>query len=340
MKAPSAPPNALNRGAVGALIDRYRDRLPIDASTPVVSLGEGSTPLLHVPALSERLGANVYVKCEGANPTGSFKDRGMTVAISKALEQGAGAVICASTGNTAASAAAYAARAGLVAVVLQPEGAVAPAKNAQARALGARVVEIRGSFDDGLDAARVLAERGTHALVNSLNPHRLEGQKTAAFEIVEELGFAPDVLALPFGGGGNTRAYARGFTEADAGLPRIVAGEAEQRATTVASAIRIARPVHAAEVAEAVRSSRGAVVTLADEEILAAWAELADEGLLCEPASAAGLAALRHVEVEHGSRVVCVLTGHGLKDPDAAATLGLPPVVVDPDPDAIAEASR
>ena len=222
------------------LLERYRERLPVSASTPVVSLGEGSTPLLYAPSASERLGADVFVKCEGANPTGSFKDRGMTVAISNALEHGARAVICASTGNTASSAAAYAARAGLVAVVLQPAGAVAAAKVAQAHALGARVVEVRGSFDEGLEAARVLAERGTHVLVNSLNPLRLEGQKTAAFEIVEELGGAPDVLALPFGGGGNTRAYARGFVEAGRGVPRIVAGEAQQRATTIASAIRIA----------------------------------------------------------------------------------------------------
>ena len=322
------------------LLERYRDRLPVSVSTPVVSLGEGSTPLLYAPRASERVGAEVFVKCEGANPTGSFKDRGMTVAISNALERGARAVICASTGNTASSAAAYAARAGLVAVVLQPAGAVALAKVAQARALGARVVEVRGSFDDGLAAARALAERGTHVLVNSLNPHRLEGQKTAAFEILEELGGPPDVVALPFGGGGNTLAYARGFAEAGRGLPRIVAGEAEQRATTLASAIRIAQPAHAVGVADAVRETQGAVVPLADDEILAAWRELSHEGLFCEPASAAGLAALRHVEIERGSRVVCVLTGHGLKDPDPAGTAATEPVVVDPDPDAIAEASR
>ena len=169
------------------LIERYRDRLPIGASTPIVSLGEGSTPLLHAPRLSKRLGAEVYVKWEGANPTGSFKDRGMTVAISTALEQGAHAVVCASTGNTAASAAAYAARAGLTALVLQPAGAVATAKLAQTRALGARVLDVRGTFDEALAAACELAARGTHVLVNSLNPHRLEGQKTAAFEIVDEL---------------------------------------------------------------------------------------------------------------------------------------------------------
>jgi len=322
------------------LIDRYRDRLPIGPSTPVVSLGEGSTPLLRLPRVSERLGADVYVKWEGANPTGSFKDRGMTVAISKALEAGARAVVCASTGNTAASAAAYAARAGLAAVVLQPAGAVAAGKLAQARAHGVLVLDILGSFDEALDAARALEARGTHVLVNSLNPHRLEGQKTAAFEIVEELGGAPDVLALPYGGGGNVYAYARGFAEAGAGMPRILAGEAAQRATTVASAIRIAEPVHVREAEQAVHASDGAVVPLPDETILEAWRELAlREGVFCEPAAAAGLAALGQDRLEQGMRVVCVVTGHGLKDPDAAARLSPPPVTVAPDPDAIAEAA-
>ena len=185
---------------MAALIDRYRERLPVTDATPVVSLGEGATPLLRAPRISRRLGVELHLKCEGANPTGSFKDRGMTVALSRALESGARTVICASTGNTAASAAAYAARAGLVAVVLQPEGAVASGKLAQARALGARVLEVRGSFDEALSAARALADRGTHVLVNSLNPDRLEGQKTAAFEIVEELAAPPDVVALPYGG--------------------------------------------------------------------------------------------------------------------------------------------
>jgi threonine synthase len=267
---------------VPGVIDRYRDRLPVDDDTPVVSLGEGSTPLLSAPRLSERLGIELYLKWEGANPTGSFKDRGMTLAISKALEAGVSTIICASTGNTAASAAAYAARGGLRAVVLQPFGAVAAAKVAQAGALGARVVQVRGSFDDALEAARALADRGTHVLVNSLNPHRIEGQKTAAFEIVEDLGRAPDVLALPFGGGGNIRAYARGFAEADAGTPLLVAGEAAQRRTTLASAIRIVEPAHAAEAADALRASGGTAVTLADEAILQAWRDLAhEEGVLC-----------------------------------------------------------
>ena len=323
------------------LIDRYRDRLPVGDSTPVVSLGEGSTPLLRAPRVSARLGADVYLKWEGANPTGSFKDRGMTVAISAALENGTRAVVCASTGNTAASAAAYAARAGLAAVVLQPAGAVATGKLAQALALGARVLEVSGTFGEALDAARALERRGTHTLVNSLNPHRLEGQKTAAFEIVEELGAAPEVLALPYGGGGNLCAYARGFVEAGAGMPRILAGEAAQRSTTAASAIRITEPAHAVEVSAAVRTSGGAVVPLADEDIFEAWRELAlEEGVFCEPSSAAGLAALGRNGLEQGMRVVCVITGHGLKDPDSASRLSPQPVSVEPDPDAIAEAAR
>jgi threonine synthase len=323
-----------------SLIDRYRDRLPVSADTPVVSLGEGSTPFLRAGRISRRLDVELYLKWEGANPTGSFKDRGMTVAISKALEGGVGSVICASTGNTAASAAAYAARAGMVAVVLQPEGAVSSGKLAQARALGARVLEVRGSFDEALAAARALADRGTYVLVNSLNPDRLEGQKTAAFEIVEELGSTPDLLALPYGGGGNATAYARGFVESG-DLPRLVAGEAAARDTTVASAIRIGTPAHASTTAEALASSGGTAVRLADEAILDAWRELArEEGVFCEPSSAAGLAALGAVELERDSVVVCVVTGHGLKDPDTAARLSPEPVAVDPDPDAIEAASR
>ncbi len=322
------------------IIERYRDRLPVDAATPVVSLGEGSTPLLAAPRLSERLGVELYLKCEGANPTGSFKDRGMALAMSKALEADVSTVICASTGNTAASAAAYAARAGLRAVVLQPHGAVAAAKVAQAAALGARVVQVRGSFGVALDSARALAERGTHVLVNSLNPFRIDGQKTAAFEIVEELGRAPDVLALPYGGGGNTRAYARGFADVSAGRPALIAAEAADRRETVASAIRITEPAHAEEALDAVRESGGRVVSLADEAILRAWRELArEEGVLCEPSSAAGLAALAEAELEPGVCVVCVLTGHGLKDSETAARQSPEPVVVDADPDAIAEAA-
>jgi threonine synthase len=316
------------------LAERWRDRLPLTAATPLVSLGEGSTPLLPAPRLSAELGCELLLKWEGANPTGSFKDRGMTVAVAKAVEEGAGAVVCASTGNTSASAAAYAARAGLRAVVLLPAGGVALGKLAQARAYGATLLEVRGSFDEALAAARELGRRGTHTLVNSLNPHRLEGQKTAAFELVEELGAAPDLLALPYGGGGNTRAYALGFAELGAPVP-LVAAQAASRTDTAASAIRIAAPAHRTEAEAAAE-----VVTVDDDAILAAWRDLATrEGVFCEPASAAGLAALRLRPPAPGSRVVCVVTGHGLKDPAAVDRSAPPPVPVAPDPDAIAEAA-
>ena len=262
------------------------------------------------------------------------------MAVSKAVADGARAVICASTGNTAASAAAYAARAGLVAVILQPAGAVALGKLMQARAVGARVLEVRGSFDQALAAARELGARGTHALVNSVNPHRIEGQKTAAFEIAEALGFVPDLLALPYGGGGNTVAYAKGFEEWGAGMPRIVAGEASQRATTVASAIRIAEPVHRAQADAAIERSGGQTVSLSDDAVLRAWRELAErEGVFCEPSSAAGIAALERLRPDSGLRVVCVITGHGLKDPATVERSTPPPIAVDPDPNAIAEAA-
>jgi threonine synthase len=323
------------------LVERYRERLPLAVGAPVVSLGEGSTPLLRAPRISQRLGVELLLKWEGANPTGSFKDRGMTVAVSKALEEGAGAVVCASTGNTAASAAAYAARAGLAVLILQPAGAVALGKLAQARAAGARVMAVRGSFAQALAAALELAERGTHVLVNSLNPLRLEGQKTAAFELAEELGGPPDVLALPYGGGGNTCAYALGFEELGAGLPRIVAGEAAARNETLASAIRIAEPAHRERAEEAISRSGGGIVSLSDEAIVTAWRRLAqEEGLFCEPSSAAGVAALEQIELEPGATVVCVITGHGLKDPEAVERLAPPVAEVDPDPDAIAEAAE
>lgn len=321
------------------LAERYRERLPLTEATPIVSLGEGRTPLVHAERLSERTGCDLWLKCEGSNPTGSFKDRGMTVAVSKAVEGGAQAVVCASTGNTAASAAAYAARAGLACVILQPAGAVALGKVAQARALGARIVAVRGSFDRALAAAQELAERGTHVLVNSVNPHRLEGQKTAAFELVEELEGAPEVLALPYGGGGNTCAYARGFREAGAGTPEILAGEAADRAGTSATAIRIPEPVHREEAEEAVAASGGIVVSLPDAEIEAAWLALArSEGIFCEPASAAGLAALLR-DPPRGARVACVVTGHGLKDPQAVERISEPPIEVEADPESIAEAA-
>jgi len=322
------------------LIERYRDRLALAPGTPAVSLGEGSTPLLHVPRLSARLGIELYVKWEGANPTGSFKDRGMCVAVTQALAEGAGAVICASTGNTAASAAAYASRAGLRAIVLEPEGAVALGKLAQARAAGATVLAVRGSFDQALAAARELGTRGTHVLVNSVNPFRIEGQKTAAFEIAEELGRVPDVLALPYGGGGNTRAFFKGFSELGT-VPRFLPCQSAERATTLASAIRISEPAHAAEVAEAVAASDGTVLTVSDEQIVEAWHLLAhEEGIFCEPASAAPVAGLLTAGLPPGTQVVCVVTGHGLKDTEAVDRTAPQPATVDADPDAIAEAAR
>jgi threonine synthase len=303
------------------LLERYRDALPLSPSTPIVTLGEGSTPLIRSERLSAKLGIELWFKWEGANPTGSFKDRGMAVAVSKALEDGARGVVCASTGNTAASAAAYAARAGLEAVIVHAAGAVAAGKVGQVRAVGGRLVAVDGTFEDAFGASLELAEREGYTVVNSTNPNRIEGQKTAAFEIVEQLGGAPDVLALPYGGGGNTTAYARGFAEIDA-LPRIVPVEAEQRTDTIASAIRIGRPVHRATVDEAVERSGGQVVAVPEDEILAAWRTLArEEGVFCEPASAASLAGLGHGVAGLGERVVCVLTGHGLKDPAAVDLL-------------------
>ena len=318
-----------------ALIDRFRAVLPVSEATPVVSLGEGSTPLLRAPRLSERLGVEIWLKWEASNPTGSYKDRGMTVAVSKATEDGAEAVICASTGNTAASAAAYAARAGIPAVVLTPEGAVAGAKVSQTRMLGAKVLEVRGDFDEALEAAQELSRRGTHVLVNSVNHYRREGQKTAVYEIVEELGAAPDAFVIPYGGGGNTSAYAIAIGELGISTP-IYSVEAEHRPTTLASAIRIGDPVHAASVAAAGAN----IVTVSDDEIVAAWLELATtEGLFCEPSSAAGLAAIRRGAVS-GERVVVTITGHGLKDTEAADRYAPPLAQVDADPDAIAAAAR
>jgi threonine synthase len=294
--------------------------------TASVSLGEGSTPLVRAARLSEELGLDLHLKCDGLNPTGSFKDRGMAVAVSRAVESGARAVVCASTGNTAASAAAYAARAGVEAVVLTPAGATATAKRAQARAAGARLLEVRGSFDDALRLCRELAEQDGYVLVNSINPDRLEGQKSVSFEILEQLGSVPDVVALPFGGGGNISAVAKGFAEAGVS-PRLVVGEARERATTWASAIRIAEPAHAAHVRELVDAGVIEVVTLGEEEIRTAWSRLStEEGIFCEPASAAGLAALVQLGVSGGELAVCILTGHGLKDADAVDTGGAEPV--------------
>ena len=291
-----------------------------------ISLGEGSTPFVAARRLSERLGFDLHLKCDGLNPTGSFKDRGMVVAVERAVQACAHAVVCASTGNTAASAAAYAARAGIQAVVLTPAGATATAKRAQARAAGARLVEIRGTFDDALRLCRELGERDGFVLVNSVNPDRREGQKSVVGEILEQLGSAPDIVALPFGGGGNVSSVAVGLSEAGAST-RIVVGQAAERATTWASAIRISEPAHAANVAELVGSGRVEVATLTEEEIRGAWQLLSlGEGVFCEPASAAGLAALDHVPDVAGATVVCILTGHGLKDADAVDDGGSAPV--------------
>jgi threonine synthase len=276
-----------------------------------LTLGEGGTPLLPAARLSERLGCEVWLKWEGANPTGSFKDRGMAVAVGRAAERAAPGVVCASTGNTAASAAAYAARAGLPAVVFVPSEAVARGKLVQVVAAGGELREVDGTFEDAQLRARKLAKEEGWVNVNSINPDRIEGQASAVREIVEQLGGVPEVLALPYGGGGNTCAYARGFEEAGAGRPRILAVQSGQRPTTVGSAIRIVSPVHR-EQAEAAAE----VVTVGDAELLEWWSAISRlEGLFCEPASAAGVAGV--AQVRPGGRVVCVLTGHGLKDPDA-----------------------
>jgi threonine synthase len=302
-----------------------------------LSLGEGSTPLVHARRLSESLGCELHLKCEGLNPTGSFKDRGMVVAVERAVQSGAKAVVCASTGNTAASAAAYAARAGVEAVVLTPAGATAGPKRAQVRAVGARVIEVRGSFDDALRLCRELGERDGYVVVNSLNPDRIEGQKSVVFELIEQLGGAPDIVALPFGGGGNVSAVAAGFADAGA-APRIIVGQAAERPTTWASAIRIGEPAHAAHVAELVAAGRVEVATLSEDQLRAAWERLAkEEGAFCEPASAAGLAALELCDESSlsGKIAVAILTGHGLKDAEAVAQTAQ--VLVEPTLDAVLE---
>ena len=318
------------------LIERYRNRLPVSESTPVVSLGEGSTPLLPAPRLARRASLReLWLKWEASNPTGSYKDRGMTVAVSRALERGAEAVLCASTGNTAASAAAYAARAGLPALVLTPEGAVSSAKLAQTRMLGATVLEVQGSFDEALRAAQELAGRGSHVLVNSLNADRREGQKTAVFEVVEELGAAPDAFVVPYGGGGNTSSYAQALAELDLTTP-LVSVQSADRERTLATAIRIGDPAHA----DAVRASGARVLEASDGELVDAWRTLAaEEGLFCEPSSAAGLVAVLRGDVE-GERLVVTITGHGLKDPAAADRYAPRPLAVAADPDAIVSAAR
>jgi threonine synthase len=321
------------------LIEEYRDRLPVTDQTPVVTLNEGNTPLVAAPRLSEVVGAEVYLKVEGANPTGSFKDRGMTVAISKAAEEGAKVVVCASTGNTSASAAAYAARAGMLAAVIIPDGHVALGKLAQALIHGAKVVSIRGSFDDALRVVRELGERGGVTVVNSINPFRIEGQKTAAFEICDVLGRAPDVHCIPVGNAGNITAYWRGYGEyardnVTASAPRmlgwqaagsapLVHGEPVPHPETIATAIRIGNPASWDSAIAARDESGGAIGAVTDAQILDAYRRLASlEGVFIEPASAASVAGLLQGAgqglVARGELVVCTVTGHGLKDPNRA----------------------
>jgi threonine synthase len=329
------------------LIDKYGDRMEITHSGPPVTLFEGNTPLIPAPRLAEKIapGCELFLKYEGLNPTGSFKDRGMTTAMTQAVADGAKAVICASTGNTAASAAAYAARAGLKCVVLIPEGKVAVGKLAGAVAYGAQVIQIKGSFDDGLRMVRAAAEHTPIALVNSVNPARLEGQKTAAWEISEALGAAPDWLCLPVGNAGNISAYWKGFREANesprllgaqaAGAAPIVHGAVVTHPETMATAIRIGNPARWDQANAALSESHGHILAVSDEEILDAYALVARlEGVFCEPSSAAGLAGLRKSISEgkvnvNGLRVVAVLTGHGLKDPDSATRDFAAPVPID-----------
>jgi threonine synthase len=341
------------------VIPEYRDRLPVTGDTPVITLQEGGTPLLPAPVLSGLTGCDVYLKVEGGNPTGSFKDRGMTLAISLAVSRGAQAVICASTGNTSASAAAYAARAGLTCAVLVPRGKIALGKMAQALVHGARLLQVEGSFDDCLELARKLAAEYNVALVNSVNPDRIQGQKTAAFEIVDQLGDAPDVHCLPVGNAGNITAYWLGYTEyARAGLasrtPRmfgfqasgaapIVVGEPVLRPQTIATAIRIGNPASWRSAEAARDESGGLIESVTDRQILAAYRLIAGrEAVFGELASSASVAGLLQVseagKLPPGSRVVCTITGNGLKDPDWAVSAAPKPAVIPPDVTAAATA--
>ena len=334
------------------VIHRYREFLPVSASTPVISLSEGSTPLIHSPRLSQKTGAEVYLKYEGLNPTGSFKDRGMTVAISKAVEDGAKTVICASTGNTSAAAAAYAARAGVKCAVILPAGKIAIGKLVQAFVYGAKVVAIRGNFDDALRIVREFGGVEGVAIVNSINPHRIEGQKTAAFEVIEDLGDAPDIHILPVGNAGNITAYWKGYQEFHAAgrstrLPRMVGFQAAGSAPifnghpiehpdTVATAIRIGNPASWQGANDAVSQSGGCIDIVTDEEIMAAQSWLAvNEGIFVEPASAASVAGLLKClscsrcascpfskSLRPGAKVVLTVTGHGLKDSDTPVKFG------------------
>jgi len=331
------------------VIDEYRDRLPVSKNTPVVSLREGGTPLVYACVLSEMLGNEVWLKVEGTNPTGSFKDRGMTMAISKAAEAGAKAVICASTGNTSASAAAYATKAGMRPVVLVPEGKIAMGKLAQAIAHGASLLQVDGNFDDCLNLARELSENYPVALVNSVNPYRIDGQKTASFEVVDMLGNAPDIHALPVGNAGNITAYWMGYNEyfddgiskqlpqmwgfQAAGSAPIVLGEIVKNPETIATAIRIGNPASWQQAVEARESSGGLIDSVTDEEILAAYRLVAaKEGIFIEPSSAAGIAGLIKKKSEgklpKDKRIVITVTGNGLKDVGWILDHAQPPTVI------------
>jgi len=338
------------------IIEEYRDRLPVTDATPVVTLGEGGTPLLRSEPLSRATGCEVFLKFEGANPTGSFKDRGMTVAISRALERGSKVVACASTGNTSASAAAYAARGGLTCAVIVPRGRVALGKLAATLAHGARVLEVDGNFDEAFVVARELAGAYPVTLVNSINPDRIEGQKTLAFEVCDALGRAPDVHLVPVGNAGNITSHWMGYREyldigvigvapamlgfQAAGAAPIVRGEPVEHPSTIATAIRIGNPASWKQAEEAAADSGGAIDAVTDREILQAWRRLAGEGIFCEMASAASVAGLLKVSaaggLEAGSTAVCVLTGHGLKDPEWAIASARPPTLVPADAAAVA----
>jgi threonine synthase len=320
------------------VIEEYRDRLPVSAATPIVTLREGGTPLVRSAPLSDEVACDVWLKYDGANPTGSFKDRGMTVAISKALEGGSKAVVCASTGNTSASAAAYAAKAGLACAILVPKGKVATGKLAQTLVHGARVLEVDGNFDAALGVAVEMADRFPVTLVNSVNPYRLQGQKTCAFEIVDALGSAPDAHCLPVGNAGNITSHWMGYSEylrdgsivepprlygfQAQGAAPIVRGEPVADPQTIATAIRIGNPASWRQAVAAATESEGGIHAVTDREILAAYRRVAREGLFVEPASAASVAGLLRLRangtISEGSTVVCVLTGHGLKDPEWA----------------------
>jgi threonine synthase len=328
------------------LIREYAEWFDLDGVKDVVTLQEGNTPLLFAERLSERVGAEVWLKYEGLNPSGSFKDRGMTMAITKALAKGAKTVVCGSTGNTSASAAAYAAKAGMDCVVLVPEGKIAMGKLAQAIVYGAQVFQIRGNFDQALDLARELTQHLPITIVNSINPDRIEGQKTGAFEVVDVLGRAPDILSIPVGNAGNITAYWRGFTQYHfagnakklpkmwgfqaAGAAPIVLGHPVDNPETIATAIRIGNPASWVPALEVIHESLGDIRAVTDDEIIDAYRFIARyESVFCEPASAASVAGILKFGVPKGSTVVCVLTGNGLKDPDTAVSTSAKPQVVD-----------